>query len=294
MNDHLDLSRSFLEHRPVECARMLEAVPAADAAALLATCPAHVAAPVLAAMSAAAAAELLERLPADVAKSALDDFTTHQAAAVLRGADRNRAERLSALLPRRISHDVSRILNYSPDLVGAWCRAATPTFPPDIEAGKALEKIRQTTDVVELIVLEVGEHKYGGAIPLARIVQAKPRQRLRGLILSDLTPLYDRSTLASVATLQVWSVHNVVPVVDRQNRLVGVLFERTLRDALGDIQARARTREEDSSTLLSLTSGYTRVLSSALDLMEARWQPPENANLPRRKERRTRKKQSGN
>ena len=275
MNDPADLSRAFIVNRPNDAARALEALTPADAAAFLATCPPEIVGPVLAALGDEQGAHLLSLMPDKGAAAILKEMEPNEAAFILRAAGETQRAALSEALPKRSATRVAQLLAYPRDQIGAWTRSDFLTVSPDLTVAQAQARAQASPYELDDPLFLIGTARaYAGAVRLADIVRARPNRVLRSLTVNDLAPLYDKSTLKTVADLTVWAIHNRVPVVDRRNRFVGVLSEDVLRQALGEAPPETTAKADDAANpMVQVTAGYTRFMASALQVLLGRPTP---------------------
>ena len=233
MNRATELSIAFLEAQPAGAARVLDHIPAEEAAAFVTDAPDAAVAGVLGFMQPARAAALLERCPARKAGALLAGTATHTRVLLLRLLSEATRDAALATLPRREAAAMRRYLAYSPGSVGAWMEAPKATFGPDTTVGDCVSRLRQLGDRLGSSLFVVGaERRLLGAIDVDALLGAADGMLLEEVMRRDLTPLSPQASLASILTLPAWDGSLTLPVTDRNRRLVGVLQFESLREGL--------------------------------------------------------------
>jgi len=232
MADAEDLTHAFLDAHPFDAARVLEALPAAEAAALFGRLPPRLGGPVLAAMLPPTAARVLGSLDNDQAMALLASIGVQPAVAVLRHVQDPRRARLIDGLPTAVAVASRMLLGYPEDSVGAWADPDIVALPPETTVGDAISRIRVgTTDIARVHVIGPGERLLG-MVELATLLRAQETAHLGALIGEPQAVLAAVSSLVGAATHRGWEFAASLPVVERGDRLVGVLRRATLMRAL--------------------------------------------------------------
>jgi len=257
------LTNAFLVAHPADAARVLDRLPAAEAAALFDRAPARLGAPVLAAMLPHAAARCLTAL--DVARGGLllAALSAPAAAATLRHVADPARTRLLEALPTAASLACRALLGYPDDAIGAWVDTDLVALPADAHAGEALDAVRAATEVPRAPVFVVGaDQRLLGAVEVPVLLRTPADTRLDALMRPAAT-LPAVSPLAGAAAHPAWQDAEVIAVVERGGRLVGALHRRELERAL-----RGRSvvpSAPDSSLFAVLSVGYWTAVASLVE-----------------------------
>lgn len=261
MSDAQALTLAFVGNHPVEAARVIEALPAADAAALFAEIPARIGHRVLTAMLTTAAARVLGALSDAQALALLTAAGTQTAVALLRHIADPRRTRLIAGLPT-VSALASRVLLAFPeDAVGAWCDPEVIALAPATSALDALQRVRQGHESgIERIVVVDAERRIAGEATLEALMHAPDRATLANVMRPPVTKIAAMMPIAAATALRAWEQASTLPVVDRDGRLIGVLRRSALARAM-----RERSRQTQAVAARTVTaivaSGYWNVIS---------------------------------
>jgi magnesium transporter len=233
MNRAVELSIAFLEAQPAGAARVLDHIPAGEAAAFATAAPDEAVAGALGFMQPARAAALLERCPARKAGALLSRTAAHTRVLLLRILPETTRDAALATLPRREAAAMRRYLAYSPGSVGAWMEAPKATFAPDTTVGECVARLRQLGHRLGPTLFVVGSgRRLLGALDVDSLLGAADGALLEDVMRRDLVPLAPQASLASTLPLPAWDTALTLPVADRARRLVGVLHFESLREGL--------------------------------------------------------------
>jgi magnesium transporter len=274
MADAEALSLAFMRAHPVQAARVLEGVPPADAAALLARAPARLAGPVFAAMLPNAAARSLTGLEDEAALALLGELGTQPVVAVLRHVTEPRRAKLIAGLPTAAALASQLLLGYVEDSVGACTDPDILALPGATRADDALERVRHVDAVVQRVFVTSAEGRLEGWVPLPVLLRAPGEASLASILSRPEFVIPAQAPLAGAAAHPGWERTSALPVVEAGERLVGVLTRDALTRALG--RAAHAPRTEYGGTLAGmLAHGYWDALSGGAEAMATLLPPVE-------------------
>jgi len=227
------LTQRFLLDFPGEAARELEGMEAEEAAALLAP---HVPRAVVRAWEALAAdfaRAVLEHLPAALAQRVLAEAEPAASAAVLMLLEPEARERLLKPLDREVARELRALAGYPQDSAGRLMDARIIPLRVGMTVGEAIERLRSVRrrGLRELYVVD-DAGRLAGRVELQDIALARHEQPLaeimRGVpaVVRDLDPRED-----VVEILQREPI-SVLPVVNQEGRLLGVIRQAKLMAAV--------------------------------------------------------------
>jgi magnesium transporter len=227
------LTLSYLDAHASEAARVLERMPSQDSAALFARVPARTGAPALAAMLPSAAARMIALLDDAIALALLAAVGTQTAVAILRLTAQPRRTQLLGGLPTATAIAARLMLGYPEDSVGAWIDPDVIALPPETRAGEALARVRAGEETIVDQLYVIGpDQRLLGIVELHKALRAAEGATLEGLMTPSAVILSAITPLTSAATQRGWERSSVLPVVERDGRLIGVLRRGTLARAL--------------------------------------------------------------
>ena len=227
------LNRRFLTDYPREAARHLEELPNAKAAEVLAQQPVHVIVPVWQHLSQDTEERVLAALPDKLRTPLLAELDPSPCAALLNRLEpETRARYLTSLNPE-IARELGELMLFPPDTAGQLMDPRVMAFRTDTGAREALSRLRRSKlrALLEIYVTDE-DGRLNGRVEMQDLALAEPGQTL-----ADIT----RHIVAAVQSLtpreevvEILEQHKlpVLPVVDINGRLVGVIHQAGLLTAL--------------------------------------------------------------
>jgi magnesium transporter len=222
----------FLEQHPFEVATILESAAEEDAVAVLSPFPVTLAAGALERVDALYGAGCLLRWPGDSVGALLAALPAGAASRMLRTLDRVERERLLGTVEASAREALERTLRYPAGTAGALMEPSVLSLPEEIAAGEAQRRIRQRARYVrDHVWLVDASQKLTGVLDLRDLVMASD-ERLLGEIAQPVeTKLPAETPVDEIELHPGWRRLDVLPVVDRDERLVGVLRREALTPA---------------------------------------------------------------
>jgi magnesium transporter len=259
------LSLAFMRGHPAQAARVLEALPATDAAQLFARAPARLGTAVLAVMLPHRAARCIAELDDARTLELLATMGTQPTVALLRQLPEARRRGLIAGLPTAAALASTMLLGYAEDSLGAWADPDVVVMTAATRAAEALERVRAAPPAHPVVFVADAERRLVGAVPLATLLQAQGAATLATLMQRPAIVLAAHAPLVGTAAHPGWQQASLLPVVEAGNRLVGVLT----RDALARALQRSAPPPAGAANTASMTTllarAYWRALSGLID-----------------------------
>src|SRR3954467_12838170 len=178
----------------------------------------------LADRSAEEIARLLHELPSDDAAAVVDYLPESLSAAVLE------------LIEKRPGDEVGDLLEYEEQTAGRIMNPKVFALSEDMTAGEAITTLQGSRDVEMVFYLYVvdGRRHLVGVISLRRLLLVPPATPLKRIMTTDLTSVRTDTDKEEVAR-QVASYNLLaIPVVDEENKLVGVITVDDVIDGIKD------------------------------------------------------------
>jgi magnesium transporter len=194
--------------------------------------------------------EILEELRPQTVAEGVRDIESDDAVAILEDMPHDeRAEILEQLpAPERVS--LSRSLDYPEDSAGRRMQTEFIAVPPLWNVGQAIDYMRETAELpeqfYELYVVDEGQ-RFLGAVPLDRLLRSKRPVPISDLMDAERRRVHADEDQEEVARLFQRYDLVAAPVVDANDRLVGVI---TFDDVADVIEEEA---EEDIKALGGVT-----------------------------------------
>ncbi len=258
------LSLAFMRGHPAQAARVLEALPADEAAALFARVPARLGAAVLAAMLPQSAARCVAALDDERALELLSPLGAQAIVAVLRYLGEARRRELVKGLPTTAALASSLLLGYAEDTLGAWADPDVVMLPTDTRAGDALQRLRQSPLAHETVFVADAQRRFAGSVSLGQLLAAPEAATLATLAQRPPAVLAAHAPLAGSVEHPGWERASLLPVVEPGDRLIGVMT----RDALARALRRAAPASAgggDASLPSLFARAYWQTLSGLLE-----------------------------
>lgn len=233
MTDTDSLTLAFITAHPAEAARVLERINVNDAAALIERVPARASAPVLAAMLPSAAARMVALLDFETAASQLGAAGTLAVVTILRQMPEPARSRLVSGLPTTVAMASRLLLRYPDHTVGAWVDPNIIVLSEETTVSDAIARVSagNEQEVDHVFAVDRAQNLVG-VIGLSRLLQLPGTLTLAGNVRKAGALLNAGSPITAVAKRRGWDKASALPVVDRDGRLIGVLWRGVLDRAL--------------------------------------------------------------
>jgi magnesium transporter len=208
---------------PSEVAVLLQWLPEAEIAELLEELDPAAAAAILRPLSRDAAADLLEAMDPDDATDVIEEFPSRE------------AEQLLIEMEPAEAAEIRELLAYPPDTAGGRMTPAFVAVAPNLRADQAIAALRRVAEEAETLyyvyVIDP-EERLLGVLSLHNLVLTRPETPVRSLMIPDAIRVRadaDQETAARLLT-----DHNLlaVPVVDDEDRLLGIITQDDVADVL--------------------------------------------------------------
>ncbi|HEX5093405.1 MAG TPA: magnesium transporter [Burkholderiales bacterium] len=227
------LNQKFLLDYPGEAARELEAMPAEDAAALLAAHAPRAAVRAWESLAPDVALEVLDLLPAALARHVLAEAEPISSVAVLSQLEPDEREKRLATLDKEVARELRDLSAYPEDSAGRLMDARVSPLRSGMTVGDAIERLRavRRRGLRELYVVD-DEGRLAGRVEmqdLALAERTRPLSEIQRGIVAVVRDLDPREEV--VETLQREPI-TVLPVLNHAGRFLGVIRQAELMTAV--------------------------------------------------------------
>ena len=184
------------------------------------------------------AAELLGELNPEVAASIVNELDSDEAADVLAELDPEELEEILRHMDEREAGEARQLLAFDEDVAGGLMMTEYFSYPRAFRTGAVLQDLARREEEYEfrnvhyIYVTDRGRTLLGVAL-IRDIVFASPGVRLSDIVRPAITVL-DTTTLDELEDLFDENTFTAVPVVDDQNRMLGVVRRRAVYDAVAE------------------------------------------------------------
>jgi magnesium transporter len=210
---------------PADLAAVLRELPIDERVTLFRLLPREQAGAALSEMDNESLLALVQALDQGEVSEILDQMPPDEAADVVETLPEEQAEQILDRMPEAESEEIQELLQYGESTAGGIMTPEFVAVHEDMTIGQALDQIRKavTRDGV-FYVYVVDDHDHlVGLVPLRRLITADPATPIRMIRRPDVISVSADTDQEEVARLV--TKHNLmaVPVVDRQNRLIGTI-----------------------------------------------------------------------
>jgi magnesium transporter len=224
---------------PADLADLIEQMNPQAAADALENLDVEVAADALEEVQDSLKADIVEEMETKAAADVLEAMPADEAADIVGDLPEERAQEILAEMQPEEAAEVKELLKYDTDSAGGVMTSEVMTLPQDLTASQAINRLRQLAPDAEtpyyLFVVDKDEHLLGN-VSLRNLVTAAPAKQLGQIMDARVIKVDVDTDQEEVA--RVIRKYNLmaVPVVDRQNRLQGMI---TVNDIVDVIDAEA-------------------------------------------------------
>lgn len=178
---------------------------------------------------------LLQGLGRENMSRLLEAMSHDDRVALLKRCDTTTVDNLLPLLAKADREDIRRLLTYPARTAGAVMTTDYATLPPEITVEEALQQLRQQAPDKETIyyvyVIDEDRHLIG-FVSLRELLVARPTDVIRQIMRADVIRVPADQDQESVARQLSRYNFLAMPVVDEQNRIVGIITYDDVIDVL--------------------------------------------------------------
>lgn len=199
---------------------------------------------------------IIEHLEDQRAASVLDHMQPDDAADLVGKLDHRKTEALLALMEPEEAEDLRMLLEFEPDTAGGLMTTDPIVLSPDATVAEALVLIRRSEVVPALATAvfvtaspyEVPTGRYLGLVHFQRLLRYPPHERVGSILDKRIEPAH--TTTPDVDVVRSLARYDLVvlPVVDDEDRLVGVITVDDVLDHILPDDWRSVPSEEHAET----------------------------------------------
>ena len=245
------LTQGFLDLYPAEVARIVASQPQREIIQLLESKPPSIAVKVFQRLTPDVAAQILPDLESTLGSQFLALLDPAQAATLLARIDNGPRERLLSSLETGIAKELKLLMSYPPDSAGNLMDPRVTTFHADATVKEARARLRELRQkrVYDIFIVD-SENRLMGSVALQNIILERPHLRLVELINGAPISIHAMATREEVVDLLNQRRLASLPVIDLDQRLLGVIRHDALiaaaqEEASVDIQTMVGASKEE-------------------------------------------------
>lgn len=258
------LSRKFLTAYPVDAARVLENLTDQHVAALFDELPTSISLPVINAMLPEKASACFMKMSSSSAAKIVAELPVPSAARIYRFLVDEKQKELSVLLSDKTRSSINRYLSYPATSAGSLLDPDVDLLPENITVADAIRRVEHAKHAVICDIYIINDSlQLVGVIDLGKLLISKHHDRLRTIMSRKTHPILAYMSLSTLLNHPGWSQRRRLPVVERDNTIVGVLDHKKLLEALGEYGL--VTTPDPMDNFLSLASLYWLSLAQLLN-----------------------------
>ena len=228
---------------PDEAAKLLSSFTGEEIINYLIEQPVDIAAQVFKSINPDVSAEVTARMSDEIFANLFTKLDPNLVARLLSRFDSDTVKKKLSLLPANLAKELDELMVYPRDTAGYLLDAKVNSFFPEDTVEDVLRRIREIKDrrIVNIYVIDT-DSLLLGVIPLQEVVVSEPDELLRNLIQTTPVSINAMAPREDVVSLLEEQKLINLPVVDFENRLLGVirydsLVEAAKQDATEDVQA---------------------------------------------------------
>jgi len=258
------LSREFILHYPFDAARVLEQLPEEHVAALFNVLAVEQVVPVLALMLPKKSAACLPLMPLQDAARLVMEMPIAAAARLHRFLSPAYQGELSRSLSDKKRRQLHRFLIYPPTAAGALVDSDIDILPDTMSVTEAIRYLKQFDHPARDGVYIINDkHQLVGIVDPGKLLISDLHARLRDIMTHKVLSISAHVNYETLLQHPGWRNHRRLPVVERDNTLVGTLHFSQLQEVMDT--ANARTEINPVDDFLSLAGLYWLSLAQFLD-----------------------------
>ncbi len=241
---------------PAVLAEVLEDVSAEDVWAVLSSCPPSRQAEIFGFLEGIRQVELVEIAPRKELSKLIEEMAPDDRVDFLSLLEDEQVEELLPLIAQAERADIRKLLAYPDGSAGSIMTTEYASLPEEITVADAFEQLRvqaPDSETIYYIFIVDDGRRLDGIVSLRELIQAKRTAKLAEIMHRDVISVRVDDDEEFVANEVAKYDFLAIPVVDNQNRLVGIV---TYDDALDIIQEEADEDAQLQAAVLPFEDSY--------------------------------------
>lgn len=234
--DSADGLSEFCEvFHPAAVAEVLSSLESADAWRVLAHCPIPLQVDIFQFLELPQQVILVEDVDRERLTRLLEEMAPDDRVDLLERLDPDLVDRLLPLVAQAERSDIRRLLSYADNSAGSIMTTEYASLPEDISVREALERLRRQApdrETIYYIYILDDERHLRGFVSLRELILAPPDARLRDIMTASVISVRVDDDQEAVANELARFDFIAIPVVDNQNRLVGIITHDDVLDVV--------------------------------------------------------------
>ncbi len=235
------LNEAFFQKHHQEAARILESYPPTDILRVLQGTSAKNAANLISSITPPIAAETLTLMPTDMLKQVVPHMSPAFAAALFQRLDEDLQRAILFRISDRYADEIRSYMTYPPESVGSIMDPKFFVLQEEITVRDAMLQVRSRAqkDVHDVYVID-RHQKLVGKFSVRDLLLVDPDEKLQSVMVRDLPTIHPLESREEIIELFGERHFFTIPVVDLDNRLLGVvrnedIIKASQEDASADL-----------------------------------------------------------
>jgi magnesium transporter len=231
-----DIRALLAEIHPADIAHLLDQLSPDNAVLVFRLLPLETASEVLDETGSRVRQELVEQVDEERLADLLDELPMDDAAEFLEDLPDLKAARLLDLMEPEEAEDVRELLRYEEETAGRLMTRDVVALRRHWTIAQTLDFLRNLDDAEQLLYLYVIDRhdRLIGVVPLRQLIKAKPDQLVESIMRDDVASVSVHADQEAMAEMIARYDYFAIPVVDDDNRLVGIVTVDDVLDVLAE------------------------------------------------------------
>jgi len=235
--EELDFALSFMSEYPKAAVKILEQSDIDAVASLLSNAPSSYISPVLKYMLPDFFVRVCNSMGAEKAAAVLSNLDANAIAIVLRRSTKESRKKILEELPANIRKNTELLLEFPINTVGAWMSPHMLVVPHDVKNKNVMKYLKSggVQDDSEYIYITDRDSRFLGRTRFLDLVKGGENLPVTSFMQDNCPSLPAQIFLEQTSEHIVWEFSDVLPVTNRDNKLLGILPHHALRQGLAQI-----------------------------------------------------------
>lgn len=243
---------------PVDAAEFLSSLPETKIAVVFRLMKKDTAAEIFAELEPDLQSNLINAMTDREIHEIMEELYTDDAVDLLEEMPANVVKRILANTTKETRAEINRFLAYPEDSAGSVMTSEFIDLKKNMTSTQAIAHIRKTgldKETVYVAYVTDSSRVLEGVVPLKRLLYADPDQQINDIMDTNVIFAHTQDDQETVANLISHYDLIALPVVDKENRLVGIV---TVDDALDVLEAEATEDIEKMAAILPTDKPYLK------------------------------------
>ncbi len=269
------LNRAFMEKYPREAAQRIELMPADSAGELLASLETKALARLWEYIAPSVAEQLANSLSSDLLSNLLAELSAGPAANLLAGLDADKQQDVLSRCESGVARELKDLMAYPENTAGRLMDTRLMAFNENMLISDLMQTLRTSgTQKLTYLYLLDDDRKLQGEVDIHQLVLADPGRKLASLLTPVPTAVTAMDHRDEVVDKFEEFRMEALPVIDMENRLVGVIHGKGLVNTLqenfaSDFQAMVGVSRDERALSSSIFAVRKRLPWLGINLLTA-------------------------